>query len=454
MNLTVHIRNLNDNPPEFLTENSTTLFYPFFPSVDTLLYRIEATDRDQSSLSFTLLSNPRSSYLLRPSFNTTELILAQSVTQAHEDDLIVRVSDNQLLFSELHLRIVYDGRPMEPVSIISRTIDGYVNPRGNALSLKIGQLLVHNDSHYEHLYFDLLPNKFFFLRRLSNSETELHLNTSAYSASTSLQVSLSVFALSAPAPKFPLDNRTKIFLPPTVTPQIIHVHLWPISTEMLNRTVSLVLKLDANDTYEHFLIHRLPFVRQELAEMLSVQLHQVHVYAFDLQQDQIELLVAVSRSTTARYIHRAIVYNMLKNFTHRFERILLNQCQNNPCENNALCTSHMTLLPERYQYVHFDATQRLVPKYEKTVNCLCANSNYGQFCQFKQNKQSPCSSNPCSPMERCVEQSATLYTCQCTGELCAYDYDALENSLECINANSPTCRGELLPYAMENLSPI
>ena len=55
--------------------------------------------------------------------------------------------------------------------------------------------------------------------------------------------------------------------------------------------------------------------------------------------------------------------------------------------------------------------------------------------------QSPCSSNPCSPIERCIEESSTLYSCQCIDEPCNFNEILSENTLNCININSPTCRG-------------
>ncbi|CAF4518231.1 unnamed protein product, partial [Rotaria magnacalcarata] len=76
--------------------------------------------------------------------------------------------------------------------------------------------------------------------------------------------------------------------------------------------------------------------------------NHVHIYTFDLKaQHQIELLIAIirypSRLRPPRYIHKKLLYNALKNSTHLFvkilhiksiEKILINQCDLQSCENN------------------------------------------------------------------------------------------------------------------------
>jgi hypothetical protein len=120
---------------------------------------------------------------------------------------------------------------------------------------------------------------------------------------------------------------------------------------------------------------------------------------------------------------------------------MINQCHSNSCENNGRCTSHIKLLNNQYEYFYYNSYQRLIPKYQWNIKCLCLNRFYGQRCQFQQDYQSPCASNPCSPLERCVEESSTLYTCQCIDEPCNFNDILSENTLNCININSPTCRG-------------
>jgi hypothetical protein len=249
--------------------------------------------------------------------------------------------------------------------------------------------------------------------------------------------------LSKPIPEIIFHNKTKIFFPSTIKPQTINIHLWPINNEMLNRTISLIININRNTTYEQFVIHSLPLMRQTLARIIGVDIHHVHIYTYDLKHNQIELLIAVLRSTSLRYIHKKFLYNALKNSTNIFEKILFNQCQSNSCENNAHCTSYLSLLYNQYEYFYYNTYQRLIPKYQWNIKCLCKNNYYGEYCEFKQDKLSPCSSNPCLPMEKCIEQNLTSYSCQCIDDLCNYDDIAIENLFECININSPTCRGEL-----------
>ena len=102
LNLTIYLRNINDNHPEFLTKNFTTFMYFYYPSINTILYKIEARDKDQSNLTFEIINN--TFYTLHSSFNTTELILIQSILNDQEDNLIIRVWDNDTYHLDLNLR--------------------------------------------------------------------------------------------------------------------------------------------------------------------------------------------------------------------------------------------------------------------------------------------------------------------------------------------------------------
>jgi len=209
---------------------------------------------------------------------------------------------------------------------------------------------------------------------------------------------------------------------------------------MLNRTISLTLNL--NTTYEQFIHHNLPSIRQKLAQIIGVNVPHVHIYAHELKFNQIELLISVLRSSSVRYMHKKLLYNILKNSTNIFSKISLDQCELNSCENNAQCSSSIILLNNQYLYFYSNTNHYLIPKYQWNIKCSCINSYYGERCQFKQIKQSPCQSNPCLPTEKCIEESLKSYPCQCLNESCNYD----ELSMECININSPTCRGELFDY--------
>ncbi|UJR21665.1 hypothetical protein I4U23_024742 [Adineta vaga] len=428
LNFTIFIRNINDNSPEFLIENFTTLFYLYSPLIHTTLYIIEAIDKDQSKLTFEILNNPLSMYTLRSSSNSTEVILEKSITHNQEDNLIIRVLDNDKLFSDLHLRLIYYQHQIDYPKILSQTIDGYINLDENSSNIKLGELLIENHSQYSTIYFNLLPHKSFFLQQLSSNQTELYFKLFNHTSLITFELQLIAFIPSKSIPNIILQNKTKLFFPSIIQPQTLHIHLWSINNEMLNRTISLIIKRESNTTSEQFISHHLPIIRQKLAEILNVQLYRVHIYTFDFQDNHIELLIAISRLTSFRYIHRKILYNILKNSTNIFEKILLNQCQTNPCENNAPCTSHIHLLDNQYEYFISNTYQRLIPKYQRNI-------------QFY--KPSPCSSNPCLTMERCIEHSPTLYTCQCMDDSCNYEYETMENSLECININSPTCRDSI-----------
>ena len=278
---------------------------------------------------------------------------------------------------------------------------------------------------------------------MSNNQTELYFKPYYQSSFINFQIHLTVITLSKLIPDIIFHRRTKTFFPSTIKSQIINIHLWPINHEMLNRTISLIINTNPNTTFEQFVTHSLPLIRQTIARVIDVNIHHVHIYTFDLKQNQIELLIAVSRSTSLRYIHKKFLYNALKNSTSIFDKILFNQCQSNSCENNAHCTSYIHLLNNQYDYFYHNTYHRLIPKYQWNNTCLCKNNYYGEYCQFKQDKESPCSSNPCLPMEKCIDQNLTSYSCQCMDDLCNYDDISREDFFECININSPICRGEL-----------
>ncbi|CAF4424077.1 unnamed protein product [Adineta steineri] len=84
LNLTIYIQNLNDNPPKFLIQNFTTLYYFFYPTINTVLYRIHVIDKDESILTYEIINDTSLTYRLRTSSNSTELILMKSINNNHE----------------------------------------------------------------------------------------------------------------------------------------------------------------------------------------------------------------------------------------------------------------------------------------------------------------------------------------------------------------------------------
>ncbi|CAF1632447.1 unnamed protein product [Rotaria sordida] len=130
---------------------------------------------------------------------------------------------------------------------------------------------------------------------------------------------------------------------------------------MLECSLSIIIKLNTQTTYEQFIIYSLPLIREYLSDIIGVNIRHVHIYTFVLKnQQQIELLIAI-----IRYPSRLRPLRNLKS-----------------CENNGRCTSHI----------------------------------------------------------KCIEESSTLYTCQSMDEPCNDNEILLENTLDCININSPTCR--------------
>ena len=456
LNLTIHLQNLNDNPSKFLTKNSSTIIYFYYPSIQTNLHRIEAFDADQSILTLDIINNSFYSLRSLPN-NTFELILIQPIVTDREDHLIIRLQNNQTSNSlDLHLHFIYLQSMISESKILPQTIDGYVDFDDNISTINFGQLTIENQSQYPFIHYDLVSNQPFSLKQISNNQTELYLHRNiSYSHQQKhrllqFQIELTVIAINQTIPTIDFHSNPIIHLLRTPKSQSIDIHLWPIDREMLDRTLSLLINLHPQSTYEQFVIQSLPLIREYLAEMIGVNIRHVHIYTFEQKSShQIELLIAIirypSRLRPPRYIHKKLLYNALKNSSHFLEktlhiqsiaRISINQCQPRSCENNGRCTSQIKLHSNEFNYFTYNSYTRLIPKYQWNIKCLCLNHFYGQYCQFKQDYQSPCSSNPCSAVERCIDESSTLYSCQCIDEPCQLN----EISLDCININSPTCR--------------
>ncbi|CAF4108301.1 unnamed protein product, partial [Rotaria sordida] len=95
LNLTIYIDNINDDYPEFLTKNFTTVLYLFYLSINTIIHTMEIINNDQLNLNFEILNDTYSSYKLQSSLkNFTEIILINSIITDHEDNLIIRLSNN------------------------------------------------------------------------------------------------------------------------------------------------------------------------------------------------------------------------------------------------------------------------------------------------------------------------------------------------------------------------
>lgn len=441
----------------------TTLVYLYYPPINTIIHKIEAIDKDQTNLTFEIINNTfyTFNFLLN---NTIELILIKPIVNDYEDNLIIRIWDHQT-YLDLYLHVIYLQREIFTPKILSQTIDGYINLEENISTINCGQLFIENQSKYNYIHYNLLSNQHFSLKQISNNETELYFHSFSLSSFSpppqkhrllQFQIELTAIALNQSIPNLKFSTNPIIYLPQKSLPNShsIDINLWSIDREMLDRTLSVTINLQPSSTYDQFIIDSLPLIRENLAQIIGVNIRHVHIYTFEYKSStQIELLIAIirypSRLRPARYIHKKLLYNALKNSTNIFEKILhiksveqisLNQCQPKSCENNGRCTSQIKFLNNQYKYFSYKTYSRLIPKYQWNIKCLCLNSYYGQYCQFKQNYQSPCSSNPCSALERCIDESSTLYTCQCIDQPCELNEILNENTLNCININSPTCR--------------
>jgi hypothetical protein len=397
--------------------------------MNTIVHTIEGF---VTNFTYEILNDTFSSYNLRLSSNSTELILIQSILHNREDNLIIR-RWNANNFFDLKLRLIYLQSELKVPTILTQTIDGYLKLDETSSNINLGQLFIHDHDQYQFIYFHLISNQYFSLQQLSNNRTDLYFHQSSFG---DFQIDLISIALTESIPDIDFSKKTKIFFPSIIESQSINIHLWPINREMLDRTVSLIINM--NTTYEEFILHNLPIIHQNLARMIGVNNDHVHIYTFEVRDNQIELLFAILRSTSRRYIH--------KKFLHKILKInIFDPCQLNSCENNAYCTSYVRLLDNQYTYFYSNIYQRVLPKYRWNKKCLCRNSYYGEGCQLQQKNYSPCSSNPCLPIEKCLEESSISYSCQCNHELCYR-----KNSFNCININSPTCRGKFVREVISN----
>lgn len=392
--------------------------------MNTIVYTIT----DESNFTCEIIDDILSSYNLRISSNLTELILIQSIHHNREDNLIIRCWKTSKSFFDLKLRLIYLQSELKFPMILSETIDGYLNLDEISSNINLGQLFIHNHDQYQFIYFHLITNQYFSLQQLSHNRTDLYFHSFHRG---DFQIDLIPIALSESIPDIDYSKKIKIFIPSITEFQSINIHLSPINREMLDRTISLIVNIQT--TYEDFIIHNLPIIQQNFSRMIGVNNDHVHIYTFELRHNQIEFLLAILRSTSQHYIHKKFLYKILQNTSIN----IFDPCQLNSCENHAYCTSSIRLLDNQYTYFYSNTYQRVLPKYQWNKRCLCRNSHYGERCQFRQEKYSPCSSNPCLSMETCLEESSTSYSCQCNHELCYR-----KNSFNCININSPTCRGE------------
>ncbi|CAF4894246.1 unnamed protein product, partial [Rotaria sp. Silwood2] len=197
--------------------------------------KIEFIDKDPSNLTFEIINDIFTAYTLRTYLNSIELILIKSIVHNREDDLIIRVWDDKIFFSDLNLRVIYYQDNIEFPRILLQTIDGHINFEEHFLTMNLGQLFTENHSKYQFIYFNLIANKNFYLKQLSNNQTELYYRSFRQISPSEYQIHLTTMAIKESISDTIIhnNNNTKLFFPSTEKLQIINIHFWPIYHEML-----------------------------------------------------------------------------------------------------------------------------------------------------------------------------------------------------------------------------
>ncbi|CAF5207728.1 unnamed protein product, partial [Rotaria magnacalcarata] len=273
-----------------------------------------------------ILNDTYSSYKLQTSINQTELILIEPILIDRDDNFIIRLWDNitnlSSFYIDLHIRLIYIQRSIDIATVIPQEIDAYINIEEHYSTLNFGPLFIQNQSEYKFIYYNLIKEEHFFLKRMSNTQVELHFNSlQEYSQQQNhrllhYQIDLTAIALNQPIPEIKFSTKTIFHLPKHINSQLkshfIDINLWPIDREMLERSLSVIINLNSQSTYEQFIIASLRPIREHLAEIIGVNINHVHIYTFDLKaQHQIELLIAIirypSRLRPPRYIHKKLL---------------------------------------------------------------------------------------------------------------------------------------------------
>ncbi|CAF4778566.1 unnamed protein product, partial [Rotaria sp. Silwood2] len=269
LNLTISIHNVNDNNPEFLSKNLTTILYLSYPSLNTIIHTIEIINKDQLNLNIEILNDTYSSYKLQTSLNITELILIDSIIIDRDDNLIIRLwnnnnNNNKSYYMDLYIRLIYVQHSIDYPIIIPQTIDGYINLEENISLINFGQLFIQNQSDYKFIYFNLKLHEHFYLKQLSNQHIELYYNSSLQKYSQQqqkyrllqYQIELNVIAINQSIPEIDYSHNTIIHFTKNnyslLKTHFIDIHLWPIDREMLERSLSIIINLNSQTTYEHF----------------------------------------------------------------------------------------------------------------------------------------------------------------------------------------------------------
>ena len=119
--LMIYLRKGNVNPLRSFMENSTTIGYFYYASIQTPLHRTEVIDANQWTPTLEYLNNSFHS-LHSCNNDTSEVIWIQPVLWDWHDHWIIHPLNNQTLNSGLHLHSIYFQLTVTDTYVFTRTI--------------------------------------------------------------------------------------------------------------------------------------------------------------------------------------------------------------------------------------------------------------------------------------------------------------------------------------------
>ena len=385
------------------------------------MHRIQTRGHDPSHFTYRILTNTSSFYRLITSNHSIDVVLRQPIVHDREDQVIIRLwspySSSPSPSADIHLRFVYRRSHSDYPAVLPHRIDGYVNREDTYSMINLGRLFVTDQTSYPLIHFHLPTNKHFFLKRSSVNHTALYMNSVSQEPALKYSLNLTAVNVRASMSAFNFLHRTTVILPPMFESYSLDVHLFSVDRSMLDQTIVLLFHIRPDLSHEHFIRNNLSLIHARISDILGVQSEDVHLYSFEFKRNSLELLLAVTNHSsmfTRGYIPRDRIYSMLQDSSDTFDEILLDPCRSTTCNHNGRCQSSIELLSNRYDYFSYHKHRRLLPKFQWNITCSCHDHHHGPRCQFKREGISPCMSNDCPSMT---------------------------TTFECINRNSPTCRG-------------
>ena len=419
MNVTIRVR----PRPERSSKNEHTFLYLFYPETNATVHRIQTVGHDPSVWTYRILTTTSSFYTLMASNQSIDVVLLQSIVHDREDRLIIRMWDPHTPSAsptiDTHLHFIYRRSHLEFPAILPHRIDGYVNHDDTYSIINLGRLFVTDQARYPLVHFHLPTHDYFFLKPISKNLTALHMTSVSQQSSLKYRLNLTAVAIHESIIELNSLHRATVILPSMIETHTLDVDLLPVDRSMLEQTILLIFHVQPELSHEQFIRNNLPMVQERIADLLGVQPEDALLYSFEFKRNSMELLLAVtnhSSTVTRRFIGKDRIYSMLQESTDVFDEILLDLCQSSTCNHHGRCQSSLELLTNRYDYFSYHRHRRLLPKHQWNTVCSCERGHYGSHCQFEHAIVSPCTSTECSTMP---------------------------TTFECINRNSPTCRGRL-----------